>query len=117
MSRFRESNSTKANKKQEDWISPTLLNGWTGTFRYRKNSIGQVEYQGVIVVGTGTTGTTIMTLPTEYRNGLGMHILHAFDGSSGAILPIRIRDNGDVVLAGTFTTGRSMHLSGAYATT
>ncbi|RLJ90114.1 hypothetical protein [Planococcus citreus] len=33
----------KANKHQEGWITPTLLNGWTGEVKYRKNQFGVLE--------------------------------------------------------------------------
>lgn len=106
----------KADKTQEAWITASLLNGWSGTFRYRKNSIGQVEYQGVITSGTATAGTKILDFPTGYRTGLGMHITMAFDGSGGGIFGIRMRDNGEVVATSGFTNGRTYHISGVFAT-
>ena len=40
----------KANKKQEDWITPTLLNGATGSLKYRKNSLGKLEFKGTLLL-------------------------------------------------------------------
>ncbi len=62
----------KANKIQENWISPTLLNGTinqdVNNFNlasYRKNNFGIVNLKGVIQV-TGTS-TIIFILPVGYR--------------------------------------------------
>lgn len=59
----------KANKQQEDWITPTLLNGWTvvsgSSAEYMKDDMGFVhirgEFQGIQSL------TTIFSLPTGYR--------------------------------------------------
>jgi hypothetical protein len=60
----------KANKTQGAWITPTLLNGWATyqdeTFRYRKNSLGQLEFQGRLNP-TGKTSLSFMVLPIDYR--------------------------------------------------
>ena len=57
----------KANKVQEAWITPTLLNGWTVasgyTVGYRKNEFGRVETKGAV------TGGTIGTAPFAYLTG------------------------------------------------
>lgn len=57
--------SGKANKVQEDWITPTLLNGTTGILKYRLNSIGLLEVQADINILN--YGATIFTFPAEYR--------------------------------------------------
>ena len=59
----------KANKKQEDWITPTLLNGWAqhSTYlplRYMKDEFGFVHLQGHVVAGTSQD---VMLLPEGYR--------------------------------------------------
>ena len=54
----------KANKKQEDWITPTLLNGATGDIQFRKNQFGRVEFRGKM---TGSQGRSVFALPTGYR--------------------------------------------------
>ena len=53
----------KANKVQEAWIYPTLLNGWTGTARYRKNEFNEVRIELEVMSGTGT----IFNLIAGYR--------------------------------------------------
>ncbi len=63
---------SKASKVQDDWISPTLLNGWTEVsgwpVRYRKNSLGKVEIKGRIA--GGAIGSSVMTLPSGYRTAV-----------------------------------------------
>ena len=54
----------KANKKQEAWISPTLLNGATGTVQYRKNEMGRVEFRGNL---RSNSGSSLFILPDGYR--------------------------------------------------
>ena len=54
----------KANKKQEDWITPTLLGGATGNVQFRKNQFGRVEFKGII---KGTEGFSVFVLPIGYR--------------------------------------------------
>lgn len=63
----------KANKIQEEWITPTLLNGWsnrvaTTPVRFRKNEFGTVEIEGAIK--GGTLGVPAFILPQGYRVGL-----------------------------------------------
>lgn len=52
--------------KASDWIIGTLQNGWTGTFKYRKNNIGQIEAQFNIVAGTVAAYTVVAQFPDEY---------------------------------------------------
>lgn len=55
----------KADKKQEDWITPTLLNGTTGTVQYRKNELGMVEINGT--VSTPNISLQTFVIPLGYR--------------------------------------------------
>jgi hypothetical protein len=61
----------KADKAQEAWITPTLVNSWaaysalTPSVKYRKDQFGRVTLMGAI--GGGAAGTTCLTLPTGYR--------------------------------------------------
>lgn len=63
--------SKKANKAQEAWITPTLLNSWTQAdatdmpVRYRKDEFGIVHLSGRL--SEGTAGTVAFTLPVGYR--------------------------------------------------
>ena len=60
----------KADKQQEGWIIPTLLNGWevqsTGqTPRYYKDEFGIVHMEGC--VKSGLDGSNLFVLPTGYK--------------------------------------------------
>ncbi|MEM5567676.1 hypothetical protein AAF695_02760 [Aerococcus viridans] len=61
----------KADKKQEDWITPTLLNGWTnfgGVYEsvgYMKDEFGFVHLKGM--VKGGSVGQNIFFLPEGYQ--------------------------------------------------
>ena len=62
----------KANKVQEAWITPTLLNGWVAfdanrVPKYMKDEFGFVHFQGM--VKSGTIGQSIFSLPAGYRPG------------------------------------------------
>ena len=61
----------KANKVQEAWITPTLLNGWTtgdnlmfAPIQYKKDNFGFVHLRGAISNGVSNT---ICVLPVGYR--------------------------------------------------
>ena len=55
--------SEKANRKQEDWITPTLLNGATGSLKYRKNSLGKLEFKGTLLL---SNTSKIAGIPRDY---------------------------------------------------
>ena len=58
---------SKANKKQEDWITPTLLNGVVAEYiRYRKNEFGGIDIQGNIT-SQHSGWITLFILPVGYR--------------------------------------------------
>ena len=63
--------NAKANKVQEDWITPTLINGWTPSddqmfapIQYKKDNFGFVHLRGGIQNGVDRI---ICTLPVGYR--------------------------------------------------
>ena len=57
----------KANKTQEDWITPTLLNGAVAEYiRYRKNEFGGIDIQGNIT-SQHSGWITLFKLPVGYR--------------------------------------------------
>ena len=60
----------KANKVQEAWITPTLINGWASsssypTVGYFKDTLGIVHLRGVLI--NGTASTVPFVLPAGYR--------------------------------------------------
>ena len=58
----------KANKVQEAWITPTLLNGFTGDVRYRKTETGMLQIVGYLKSPTVLSSEVldIFTLPIAY---------------------------------------------------
>ena len=67
----------KANKVQEAWITPTLINGWTGNLQYRKNEFENVEFRGGVT--GGMVGTPITTIPAGYRPAIN-YLFMAMNG-------------------------------------
>lgn len=62
--------NSKANKAQEAWITPTLVNGWVETDasrapKYMKDQFGVVHLKGC--VKSGLLANTIFFLPAGYR--------------------------------------------------
>ena len=85
----------KANIAQEAWIAPTLLNGATGSIKYRKNQFGRLEFSSSIVPVSG--GNPNLTLSTGYRPANDTVIsINATDGTAGWI---KIFINGDIINA------------------
>ena len=61
----------KANKTQEAWITPTLLNGWYAIRpleppQYMKDEFGFVHFRGAISKGASATSNVAFKLPTRY---------------------------------------------------
>lgn len=60
----------KADKAQEAWITPTLLNGYTSVsgrpFQYRKNNFNTVEFRGSLITPS-TPAAKICDIITGYR--------------------------------------------------
>ena len=60
----------KANKVQEAWITPTLINGWktfvNSPVQYRKDEFGVVHFRGRLDPSTKTT-SEFCSLPAGYR--------------------------------------------------
>ena len=70
----------KANKAQEEWITPTLLNGFTSAslpMRYKKDSLGFVHIQGQ--VENITTDKAVFVLPVGYRPDRRVLFSHVSD--------------------------------------
>lgn len=70
---FNAALALKADKAQEAWITPTLINGWeaydTAIFPigYYKDALGRVWLRGALK--TGTANTVCFNLPAGYRPG------------------------------------------------
>ena len=91
----------KANKKQEDWITPTLLDGWVGsgnghiTARYMKDEFGFVHLRGILMGGTAYTPAFV--LPSGYRPSsvAGAKFIQPCYGTYTG--PVEVRGNGQVI--------------------
>ena len=99
----------KANKAQEAWITPTLLNGWIagafGTPQYMLDELGFVHLRGSIK--NGVVGQAAFTLPTGYRpssikawiSTSGYEAFNTgFITTSGLFAANKLNTNGDTVL-------------------
>ena len=98
----------KANKAQEAWITPTLLNGWVEADaskapRYMKDTLGFVHLKGM--VKSGSNSSTIFTLPSGYRlDRYGAFPVDA-DGTFGKI---NISPTGDITYLSGSNAGVSL---------
>ena len=87
----------KANKKQEDWITPTLSNGWEAqsvaqTPRYYKDEFGIVHLEGC--VKSGLNGSDLFVLPTGYKTFFTQR--YAASNSDTTVGRVDVRDGGAV---------------------
>lgn len=66
LNELRRLDSEKANKKQEEWITPTLLNGWvSNNVRYMKDELGFIHFDGDM--SGGALNTIAFQLPNGYK--------------------------------------------------
>ena len=98
----------KANKAQEAWITPTLLNGWVQhtsfeNVAYMKDDMGFVHLRGG--VSSGAIATLLLTLPSGYRQ-VGNKLTYHRIASSNGLTEVEINHaTGDLKLtkdAGTW---------------
>ena len=91
----------KANKVQEDWITPTLLNGWEPYANthsqpaYYKDQFGVVHLRGMVKRTSGV-GTQLLTLPVGYRPEKTSYFVGTRSGSDAC--RIAVLDIGSVYL-------------------
>lgn len=95
----------KANKIQEDWITPTLLNGWiTGgnvffaPIQYKKDEFGFVHLRGGIHNGVDRH---ICTLPIGYRPKGAVPIIAKKQWSHTAFDWLALQENGTLSVSNT----------------
>lgn len=79
----------KADKKQEEWIVLSLINGWEhyltyGPLRVMKDSLGFVHLEGTVHNGTGAG--VITSLPVGYRPAYPFIFGYTGEGVSGGTL-------------------------------
>jgi len=97
--------SLKADKAQEAWITPTLLNGWVNygsgesNAGYYKDTVGTVRLTGVIK--SGTLAATLFTIPIGYRPASWKYFVTYV---SGTYSKIKISKAGAVIIESGSTT-------------
>jgi hypothetical protein len=101
----------KANKTQEDWIEPTLINGWAeynpsilGNVAYRRNETGFLEFKGALQ--SGSSGTVAFII-TEGRRPVSAGYFASSSGGSSNSKTI-VRSNGEVQID-AYTTVAYLH--------
>lgn len=82
----------KVDKDASGWIYPTLLNSWTGTVRYQKDSLGNVYIVGRPGGGTTGNGVLLFTLPEGYRPS-DVIVFSSLWSSGSALFPLEITIN------------------------
>lgn len=102
--------NTKANKAQEAWITPTLLNGWYAIRpleppQYMKDSLGFVHLRGAIGKSAESASNHAFILPVGYRPEVTTSFTGVEVGASGfRALAVSISHiNGSVDFAGSKT--------------
>ena len=98
LNELRRLDNEKANKKQEAWIIPTLLNGWTqvsgyAPVSYMKDDFGFVHLRGLLSGIGAVNGSTAFTLPLGYRAPSTIYGLGASSGLSTVQIPLDASGN------------------------
>lgn len=106
----------KANKTQENWITATLQNGWTGNLQYAKSDLGYVTVQGIITAGTTTVNTIVASLPFGYRPQYLKHCFLLTSSSPTSKDGLYVHSSGNVYVTGSgeLVTGVSYHINYIY---
>lgn len=72
------------------WVSPTLLNSWAGTFKYRKYANGMVDV--IMSLSTGTDSTPVFNMPQYFRPATQFNV-PAFHTASQAEVIVQVAGN------------------------
>jgi hypothetical protein len=97
-----------------DEYTATLLNGWTGTLKFRKNGLGEVWIYGNLTVGTGTFQTKISALPDGYFSTIHYGYIQSYNTATGNNAPFILETDGDIVLGVSTTTGDTISINGVF---
>lgn len=99
-------------------LTPTLATGYSqsGTTPLRYKASGGLVNIGGSVIASGTSTSTIFTLPTTHRPSLAKIIIgHVYNGSTLSPALVQVNTNGTVQLINTtVTSGNTYHLNGSY---
>lgn len=89
--------ANKADKAQEAWITPTLLNGFTGNVSYMKDNFGFVHIRGEVNNTAGTAPLNIFNLPLGYRPNIQVSRFATVGGAfRNSVVYLAITVPGDV---------------------
>ena len=89
-------NAAKADKQQEAWITPTLLNDATGTIKYRKNEFGVIEFKGNL----NAPISHALTVANGYQSGNNIRVLVA-EETSFSVQSFVVSSDGRIVITST----------------
>ena len=106
---------SKANKQQEDWIEPMLINGWVATdsrpypIGFYKDEFGIVRLRGRIQSGTSSTA---LQLPVGYRPSSLVSSFPISISNTNSIVNVLVTSNGNVNISNTsaIPTGQGIFL-------
>ena len=94
---------SKANVTQEAWIDLTKLNGWVGTARCKKDTLGFIYVQINLIGGTGNA--VLAVLPVGYRPPVLTYATGSISSTS-AITIFWIDSSGNI--QGEYPTGSTI---------
>jgi len=100
-------NSVKQHSRGDSVVS-TLLNGWTGEVKCKKNEFGVTTVSAKIKPGTTEATTKITTLPVGYRpptNG----VVQTMDDWGGVGGLFRFQANGDIIVPSGVTLNETLN--------
>ena len=107
LNELRRLDNDKANKTQGAWITPTLVNGATGTFQYRKNEFGRLEFKGELT--QASTASYFCITIAEYRPSAWVRC--PITSIDGVVSMLVISDGGALYLH-TPLAGKTVSFSG-----
>lgn len=100
----------RQNMWTEDWIDATLINGWSGTLKYRKTVDNHLQIYGDLTAGTGATGTVISgPFVTGYTPTAAISVIRCYDWGTGNLRDLSVTSA--LTFRGTITTGNRLVFS------
>jgi hypothetical protein len=94
--------NNKANKAQENWITPTLLNGWSGTVKYRKTTTNRLEFKGSAT--GGISGQVVFSLISGYRPLSSTDLMMRIGYTSNTVGFLFVNNAGSVIITASNTS-------------
>lgn len=107
----------KANRKQEEWITPTLLNGWYAIRpdeppQYMKDDFGFVHFRGYIAKSPEATSNVPFNIPSSYRPNIrtGFNLSNIAASGFRSLAVDVFSTNGNVDFAGALNGAMSWYV-------